>query len=1016
MRSSLFQVFSITGVACALLGACSSEPETVDFADRTPPSLVGVSPADGATDVAIDTDIEATWDEALSSQSVGFTGLALFNAEGETVEGFLMHENNHLRFRPTNRLRHDAEYTVKTNPRLADLFGNKIEQVTWSFRTAADREPPFAPYNLSYPSVTSMATVDVSGTKDPNSWLEINGERTGVPETNSFFTVTVPLAKEGANDMTFVSVDRAGNRSSDVKISVTRDTVAPERLDALCGGNEGTPATEIGLAWQFGEESGCWIPPNPFYWGAGSLPLGLTWTPSEDTSLLVGFGPWSEQTSAASWETSNLLANHKPSSAATLRISTIDAAGNVMPGFERRIIIDTLPPELIVDDAPEPATRVSSGTLAVTKEQDSRLFVTIDGGELTADGACGPEDTQCWYPWNLPDDRTYHFAALATDAAGNVSAWRRAVTIDTQAPTVHVLPGDGATVAPDAVVQLFFDEPVTRVVASDGSVFTPVAERAGRQWTRAGGSAFTEGPVSFTLSFSDRVGNEGAATPSFNAVAGTSIAIDATEPVITAEQDTRTGKITVSGLGANALHTVLVRGSAWEDFALAMTWASEITVAADPLSSADVRVEAYAQDGTAVAVAQTDASFAAPVDSMQLGTAALFGSVAPFDGGYTLLSQAGSSSYWGLDIFGQIDESLYLFETNCATPALNDSWQPFPLAGIGGDRYVMGNPCGKTSSTANRVQTFHAYTATPGPAPRTDLQTAPAGESYFGRALDAGALYPAGGTQLVVGVPSSSHNRTYVYAETDATSYHRLLQGPDYTNSGFGTRMAIAASPFDSARLAVLATGEQAVYLYEGSALAATGPVAWHQRIPVRVDETCRSTSDDLIPVRLDIVNVGDIDGDWRDDLVVAGFLEMAGANGRLDCMGKIGLWVLFGDEAGLSAPLRIDTRRLDADALTSASFTIPPQLRALGDLNGDGYADFGFIEPVLGVLRVFYGNAGGYPEERRLALVDDDPGLHWLLFGTVDENDDGLPDPVVGRVTADPEASPQRTVVTIRR
>lgn len=135
---------------------------------------------------------------------------------------------------------------------------------------------------------------------------------------------------------------------------------------------------------------------------------------------------------------------------------------------------------------------------------------------------------------------------------------------------------------------------------------------------------------------------------------------------------------------------------------------------------------------------------------------------------------------------------------------------------------------------------------------------------------------------------------------------------------------------------------------------------------------------------------IGDVNGD--------GFVDL-GVGSRVDARGTIGaLSVFLGGLTGVATTPLVRIEGINSNELFGAS------IHALGDVNGDGYADFGVMSSVgsaamPSVFSVFYGGAGAPDRARSTALLGttatDRFGLYAESLGDV--NGDGYGDIVVG-------------------
>jgi Bacterial Ig-like domain len=104
--------------------------------DVTPPTVVSTVPIDGATGVAVNTTISATFSEAIDPASLDNTS---FVTDGtDNVDGTLSVVGNTATFTPTANLKTSTLYTVTLSTNITDLAGNHLAApYTWSFTTRA---------------------------------------------------------------------------------------------------------------------------------------------------------------------------------------------------------------------------------------------------------------------------------------------------------------------------------------------------------------------------------------------------------------------------------------------------------------------------------------------------------------------------------------------------------------------------------------------------------------------------------------------------------------------------------------------------------------------------------------------------------------------------------------------------------------------------------------------------------------------------------------------------------------
>lgn len=120
--------------------SCSNSIDYVE--DSTDPTITAVLPAENATNVATDTNIEVTFSEPMK-QTETQNGFSLI-AEGDTTVMGTHTWNvagNNMTFDPATDLDPGTDYTASVGAGAQDLASNPIEDKNWSFTIAAEPEP-----------------------------------------------------------------------------------------------------------------------------------------------------------------------------------------------------------------------------------------------------------------------------------------------------------------------------------------------------------------------------------------------------------------------------------------------------------------------------------------------------------------------------------------------------------------------------------------------------------------------------------------------------------------------------------------------------------------------------------------------------------------------------------------------------------------------------------------------------------------------------------------------------------
>ncbi len=989
-------------VALGVLAAgCGGDENAFVFSDRTAPRVERFSPVDKATDVDVRAEVEVQFDESIAPASVDGEALVLTAPDGNPVKGFLSLQTTRLHLRPALPLEYATTYTVRTSARITDLFGNEAAAVTWTFTTGTDRDPPQQPNNLQYPATTNRSTATLTGNKELNSEVLVNGKK--LPGTMGVgeFTAKLSLPAEGKNKFELTAVDPAGNESVAVTVTIVRDTVYPNPL-VTCG--SGTGATTRGILWHYGAaQTACWDPPDPLYWTNISLPFGIQWTPGAgDVARVVLDGVTVIETASASAE-DNLFRFGRPEGAVVLKAETVDGAGNVTPAFQRTVIVDTLAPDLFALDGFPPFVTSTAGEVTVEGETAGTWTALADGAPLTPVSCTAGSSASrqaCAYDLSGWGEGEHRFSISITDAAGNVSRLLRHARIDATPPAVLArIPQLSATTGNNLVLHAFFDEPVTLGTltvdqTSDVLAAEPSADRAHWKaaWTAPGNGAYTASAVA-----RDAAGNATAVTWSFTASGSANFPLTLGSPSAATDGASRTGGFMLSGFPANPVHVVRYRPRpSVNAFAMGVTTGSTITLTGDPLSEIEGHVESYSQDGTWVTAPFGPISWndraqvvADTVTALEYASfAAEPGAVPGRTAGFLLTTALAPLQLTA----GATSLTPVAGVTGCSA----DEYTPFPLSLLSWPDALHGRACAAFGGTYAGVWNVNLETGARQKHLDAPQQTL---ERDFGASLATGMLF-GGEPQVVVGAPGA--DRVYVYATTTATTPRWMLSGDlARGNARFGAALAVASDHAGAgiATLAVAASREPAIYFFDGPALDAADEIPrYRTRVALPLDAYCAT-----FPVyeRMELLAPGDVDGDGSGDFVLVGW----------SCTGEALVRVFYGGAGagGDAAPLSTPAYPRLTDVARLPSGSLRAQARPLGDLNGDGLADFGFIdESGGGMLRVFYGSASGTPRQAVLlpsatALGGVTTQWSWLLAGTMDRNGDGLPELILGRNSASP-------------
>jgi len=110
---------------------------TAAAADVTAPTVLTIVPASGATSIAVNSNVTATFSEAMNASTINATTFTLKQGS-TTVAGSVTYSGNTATFNPTNDLAGNTVYTASITTGAMDVAGNAIATTrTWSFTTVA---------------------------------------------------------------------------------------------------------------------------------------------------------------------------------------------------------------------------------------------------------------------------------------------------------------------------------------------------------------------------------------------------------------------------------------------------------------------------------------------------------------------------------------------------------------------------------------------------------------------------------------------------------------------------------------------------------------------------------------------------------------------------------------------------------------------------------------------------------------------------------------------------------------
>src|SRR5688500_696972 len=148
---------AIVFAAISLFSACDYGPTG---RDKTPPRLITTSPRSDQTGTVPTAPITVTFNEKISSESVGASGLTITGPGGTPVAGTLTVTNAVITFPPTARLAYTTQYTGTVVPGIEVLRGNRLNSGhTWTFTTGPNA-PPTVTANVPATAATGSSRIN----------------------------------------------------------------------------------------------------------------------------------------------------------------------------------------------------------------------------------------------------------------------------------------------------------------------------------------------------------------------------------------------------------------------------------------------------------------------------------------------------------------------------------------------------------------------------------------------------------------------------------------------------------------------------------------------------------------------------------------------------------------------------------------------------------------------------------------------------------------------------------------
>ncbi len=469
---------------------------TTPVPDLTPPTVVSIFPASGATHVPVSVGVSVVFNEPMDSTTLN-TSSFLVSSGTVPVAGTVAVSTDRqtATFTPSAPLAYDSVLTATLRSSVRDLAGNLLgSDTTWTFSTpvAPDTTPPSIIAVVPAAGATGVATntqvsvtfdedMDVSSLNTStllvmNGATPVGGGVTVSPDTrtatftpsllatNTVYTVTVTSGVRDANG-------NSPSSNASWNFTTAPDSVPPQLVAYLpASGATGLPVSSL-VSVTFDEpmDPSTLVPANIIV-SSGGIPISGSFAPGAD-GMTATFTP----APALGFGTQYTV---------TVTTGVHDAAGNPLPtsfswSFFTLSAPDTTPPQVVSAYPVDTASGVPTNTVISLVFDEGLASTSVNGTTFQVNGGAvaGTIDLS-------PDLRTITFTPSAnlanqtlfsvtantgiTDLAGNAlgSAFSWSFTTasapDVTPPQVASrIPATGATGVPiDTEISVTFDEPM----------------------------------------------------------------------------------------------------------------------------------------------------------------------------------------------------------------------------------------------------------------------------------------------------------------------------------------------------------------------------------------------------------------------------------------------------------------------------------------------------------------------------------------------------------------------------
>jgi serine protease AprX len=177
--------------------------------DTTAPTIASVSPADGATGVAVNANVSVTFSETMETTATQAAFTLMKSSDATSVAGAFSWSGNTMIFNPSGELAKGAEYTAKVTTGAKDKAGNALAERVWTFTVTTLTTVTATPGSTTVQSGTHRGGSASSLGSDNNVFYEVNSTTSNTKTTSWYGTFT-----DVSNDLSNLKVTYSGKNSA----------------------------------------------------------------------------------------------------------------------------------------------------------------------------------------------------------------------------------------------------------------------------------------------------------------------------------------------------------------------------------------------------------------------------------------------------------------------------------------------------------------------------------------------------------------------------------------------------------------------------------------------------------------------------------------------------------------------------------------------------------------------------------------------------------------------------------